>query len=137
MAHTAPTPANLKTRYSAFAGVADVTVQYWLTDAERYVDTTWAEGDYAPALMALAAHHMKLDGLGTQTAAGALPAGVTRFKSGTMDVTVSDSAASAAAEGSLRSTRYGLEFLAIRRRNFAGPRIVVAGTVPACGFPVW
>lgn len=131
MAHSAPLPADLKLRYPAFAAVDDATVQYWLTDAERFVDTTWPEGDYAPALMAVAAHNMALSGLGA-IGAGALPAGVTRFKSGAMDVTISEAAASAQAKGGWAATRYGLEFQTLQRRSFAGPRVVAAGRLPAC-----
>ena len=38
------------------------TIRTWLTDAERFVDRSWAEGDYAAALMAKAAHEMVLLG---------------------------------------------------------------------------
>lgn len=134
MAYTAPTPADLKARYPAFAAVDDETIQYWLTDAERFVDESWLEADYAPALMAVAAHHMADAGLGAQSGSASLPAGVTRFRSGQMDVTVSDSAASASAKGGFGSTRYGREYQAMLRRNFGGPRAIVAGTVPA-GIP--
>lgn len=129
MAYTAPLPSALKLRYPAFAAVDDTVVQYWLTDAERFVDTTWREADYAPALMAAAAHAMALQGLGA-TGAAALPTGVTRFKSASVEVAVSEAAASAQAKGGWGATRYGAEFQAIQRRNFAGPRVVAAGTLP-------
>lgn len=131
MAHSAPLPADLKLRYPAFTAVDDTAVQYWLTDSERFVDTTWPEGDYGPALMAAAAHSMALGGLGA-SGAGALPAGVTRFKSGALDVTISEAAASAQAKGGWAATRYGLEFHAMQRRNFAGPRVIAAGRLPTC-----
>lgn len=121
----APTPANLQLRYPAFAAVADEVIQYWLTDAERFVDTTWAEADYGPALMALAAHNMALGGIGS--AASQLPAGVTRFKSGAMDVTIAESVASQSSASGYASTRYGREYAALLRRNFAGPRLVQTG----------
>ena len=120
MAYTAPTPAALKARYPAFAAVLDATVQYWLTDAERFVDQTWREGDYAVALMACAAHHMAMGNIG---AAGAIPAGVTNFKSGTFSATLSDKAASATG---FDATVYGREYRALQRRNFGGPRIIRA-----------
>lgn len=119
MAYTKPTPSNLKTRYPAFAAVADDTVQYWLTDAERFVGETWREADYAPALMACAAHHMAQSGV--VGGAGALPQGVTNFKSGTFSAQISEAQA---AKTGFETTRYGLELRALMRRNFAGPRLV-------------
>lgn len=134
-----PSAADLKARYPAFADVADATVQSWLTDAERNVDTTWIEADYPAALMAHAAHAMAMQGIGAASGAGALPAGVTRFKSGAMDVTVSEAAASAQAKGGYAASPYGREFARLQRRSFGGPRAVAGGTVPSCGcgYPVW
>ena len=131
MAYTAPTPAELILRYPAFAAVDEEVIQYWLTDAERFVDESWIETDYAPALMARAAHEMAVEGLGTEAEATAdLPAGVTSFKSGSFSVQFSEGAANAKSAGSLSSTRYGSEFAALRRRNKFGPRITATGTVP-------
>jgi hypothetical protein len=64
-----------------------------------------------------------------------MPAGVTRFKSGAMDVTVSEAAASAQAKGGYASTSYGLEFLALQRRNFGGPHLVTGTLSSACPCP--
>ena len=122
MAYTVPSASDLKTRYPAFTSVSDPTIVYWITDAQRFVDTTWREADYAPALMARAAHEMALGGLGT---GGSIPEGVTRFKSGSFEASVSESAVQAIVKGGLDATRYGREFKAIMRRNFAGPRLVV------------
>jgi hypothetical protein len=127
MAYSPPSLAELKTRYPAFAATADATIQYWLTDAERFVDTSWAEGDYAPAIMALAAHNMALAGLGSTNGAGAIPAGVTRFKSASIDVTISEAAAGAQAKGGYAATVYGREFQQLQRRNFGGPRLSATG----------
>lgn len=123
MAHTAPTPADLKLRYDAFAAVDDAKVQYWLTDALRFVDTSWDEHDYAPALMAAAAHHMALRKLGTDVTAQ-IPAGVTSFKSGDFSASIAESAAARSAAGGWAATEYGLEFKALLRRNKGGPRLV-------------
>lgn len=128
-----PSPAHLIARYPAFASVAIGTIRMWLTDAERFVDESWPEGDYAAALMSYAAHSMALLGLGASSGAAAIPAGVTRFRSGAMDVSISESAASAQANGGLDATVYGREFKLLRRRNFGGPRVIAAGTLPACG----
>jgi hypothetical protein len=131
MAYEAPAPADLIARYPAFTAVADETIQYWLTDAERFVDESWIEGDYAPALMARAAHEMALAGLGSEAEATAdLPAGVTSFKSGSLSVQFSEGAAADRAAGSLASTRYGSEFVILRRRNKGGARLTETGTIP-------
>jgi hypothetical protein len=113
--------AGLRLRYPAFAAVPSATIDYWLTDAMRFVDDSWTEADYAPALMAAAAHHMAMNGLGTE---GALPQGVTSFKSGTFSATVD---ASQAGRTGWASTRYGQEYLALLRRNKGGARVIVAG----------
>lgn len=125
MAYVAPTPADLKMRYAGFSAVGDTVIQYWLTDALRFVDATWIEADRAVAEMAYAAHQMAAAGL-EAVAAGTVQVlpGVTRFKTGTMDVAFSDAAASQAAAGDFTSSRYGKEYLALRRRSNGGPRLV-------------
>jgi hypothetical protein len=127
-----PSPQHLKQRYPAFASVDAGTIEYWLGDGERYVTTSWAESDYAPALMAYAAHNMALGGLGTDASAiAALPAGVTRIKSGSFEAALTDAAANARATGSFGATRYGQEFLAMLRRNRGGPLVMATGAIPA------
>jgi hypothetical protein len=131
-----PLPPHLKQRYPAFADVDAGTVQYWLTDAERSVDTSWSEGDYAAGLMALAAHNMALAGYGTDAAKLAvIPAGVSRFKSGSLDVTLTDASANARMGASYDSTRYGQEYLALLRRNRGGPLVGDTGALPTPGYP--
>ena len=126
-----PTVADFRLRYLNFASVPDATVQYWLDDAARFVTEAWG-GDYAPALMAYAAHQLALAGMEAQAggAGATLPGGVTSFRSGSLSVSVSDTVASAWASGSWRATRYGADFLAMLRRNRGGP--IVASAEP-CG----
>lgn len=126
MAYTAPAVSDFRTRYPAFASIADDVVQYWLTDAQRFVDQSWREVDYAPALMACAAHNLAMSGALTGVAGMALN-GVTSFKSGSFSANIDASAAQAAASGGWQATRYGKEFLALMRRNFAGPRLIRGG----------
>lgn len=126
-----PLPQHLIARYPAFAAVPTATIQYWLTDAERFVDESWTEGDYAAALMALAAHNMALAGLGVDAAAVSdLPVGVTSFKSGTLAVSFAESAAADRVTGALTSNRYGSEYAMLRYRNKGGPRVTATGAVP-------
>lgn len=121
-----PGPAHLIARYPAFAAVPVATIRSWLSDATRIVTESWAEGDFAPGIMALAAHNMTLQGLGASGAAN-LPAGVTRFRSGAMDISVSETAANARNSGSYAATAYGWEFQIMLRRNVGTMRLVAAG----------
>lgn len=137
--YTKPLPPHLRARYPAFANVDAGTIQFWLTDAERYVTNAWTEGDYAAGLMALAAHNMALAGYGTDAAAlTGIPAGITRMKSGSFELGFTDSAANARATGALDSTRYGAEYQALLARNRGGPYITPTGMPPDGVYPnVW
>lgn len=132
MAYDAPTPANLKARYPAFAAVADDTIQYWLTDAERFVDTSWIESDYAPALMAMAAHNMTEQAVaGIASTGSTIPAGVTSFKSASVSINFAESAVNKQVDGGLEADRYGREYAALLARSKGGPRITGGGSI-AC-----
>lgn len=133
MAYTAPTSTDLKARYPAFAAVDDATIDYWLTDALRFVDETWTEGDYAPALMAMAAHNMVtagVAGIAGGDQGSMLANGVTDFQSGAVRLRFSDEAVKVAVAGGYASTRYGLEYASLLRRNKGGPMVVGGGVVP-------
>lgn len=126
MPYVVPAAADLKARYPAFASVADNTITYWITDAQRIVTQSWAEGDYQPGILSLAAHNMalqKVPGL-TTDAASNLPAGVTRFKSASVDIGISEAAANRTVSGGYAATPYGQEFAAMLRRNVGGAQLV-------------
>jgi hypothetical protein len=106
--------AAFRIRYPEFATTPDATIQYWLTDAGRYVDESWIEGDYGPAKIAYAAHNIAMG------STDAIPQGVSRFKSGAVDIGLTDAQASATG---FAATRYGRDFKALMRRSFAGPTI--------------
>jgi hypothetical protein len=125
-----PAPSHLVARYPAFADVSPDTIQIWLTDAERLVDTSWIEADYPVALMALAAHNMALAGLGATTSSSVLPAGATSLRSGSFAVTIAEEVAKAQAGFGYDATRYGVEFAVMLRRNKGGPRVTATGTIP-------
>ena len=138
MAYVVPTAADLKLRYPAFTAVDDAVVTYWITDAQRSVDESWSETDYGPALLALAAHNLSLAGLGADSATlAALPAGVTRVKSGSFEAAFTDAAANARATGSFDATRYGQEYLVMLRRNRGGPRVMATGIAPPSIYPAY
>lgn len=106
--------ALFRVRYANFAAVDDGTVGYWLAEGAKRV-ASWSETSRENASLLFAAHSLSSQGLG----AGAIPAGVTSFKSGTFSATVSDGLAS---KTGLSATIYGREFLALARQ-FAGPRL--------------
>ena len=129
MAYVIPTANELQTKYPAFAAVADATIDVYIADAQ--VDETWLEADYAPAIMAWAAWSMTDAGIGTGgEIAGYIGSGVTKLKSGTLDVSFSDKAASASG---YETNIYGRTYLMLLRKNKGGPR-VVRGNPGDCGW---
>lgn len=122
MPYTTPTAAQLKTKYPAFASVPDETIDAWIADAP--VDESWFEGDYQAAIMAWTAHQLVSGGIGGGDVAVAGAAGISRLKSGTLDVSFADGSSSAGS-GYL-STSYGRSWLELLRRNKGGPRVAVS-----------
>lgn len=122
-----PLPGHLSQRYPAFANVAFSTIQYWLTDAQRFVTTSWRASDYPFGIMALAAHNMAIRGLVSDGAAAQVPGGVNRFKMGPMEFELTKEAANAKLGGDLTSTVYGLEYQTLLNANLGGPRIADSG----------
>lgn len=134
MAYAKPAPADLRRRYPAFANVSDDDIQFWLTDAERFVDESWMEQDYAPALEAVAAHNMlrvNVTGLSFSKIAGLAAKGITQFKSGSFSAQLSDEAVAKITDGGWASTPYGDDYLALLRRNKTGMGVTDPGCVPA------
>jgi hypothetical protein len=132
MAYDIPTAAQLKALFPAFAAVADATVDAWIVRAGRSVDTTWFEEDFTHGHMLLAAHYMVTNGLGTGAAAEAAAAGADGFKvmrSGSLTLERFENKEGAAAS-EFGSTSYGLQFLALAKRNRGGPRVMGTGVFP-------
>lgn len=109
------TLAAFRVRYPAFAAVDDATVDAWLEEGETEV-VGWSEVTQDRGAMAYAAHRLAEQGFGT----GVIPAGVTSFKSGTFSTSIGDSVA---ARTGFYASLYGREYMALMRRNFAGPRL--------------
>lgn len=132
MPYTLPTPADIKLDFPVFAAVDDAVIQRMIDlRIPMWVDESWLESDYTYAGELVVAHYLTLAGLGTGTdaeIAGQGLSGVTRLKSGTLDVTFSDSASTST--GEFDGTRYGQQFAALLRKNRGGPRIAVGG---GCG----
>lgn len=114
--------ANFRMNYPAFITVDDGPIGYWLAKAGGEVGTNWPAADRDDAKAAWAAHMLSLTGV----LPSATPGGVTNFRSGDFSATI-DSAV--AQRTGLESTIYGQEFIRLRRRAFAGPRM--AWTPPA------
>lgn len=125
MAYVPATPATLKLRFPAFAGVDDATLQYWIDDARLIVTDAWADVDRANAEMSLAAHNLTLNGYGSAGGAvGDLAAmGVTSFKSASMSVNFAEGVIASGAAGGYGATKYGKDFQVYLRRNRGGPRL--------------
>lgn len=125
-----PTPGNLIALYPAFAAVPRVTVQTYLTMAGGSVDTTWEEADFPFAILALAAHFMEGNGLGTGAAAQAAASGAGAFKtmkSGALSLERFDQKDGASG---FASSSYGQTYLRLLRRNRGGP-FVTGAPIPA------
>lgn len=118
------TVAGLKARYAIFAPVPDETVQLFLDDALSSVAAFGEDADRGQMLKA--AHDMivsKVPGI-IKDAAEQLPGGVTKFRSASMDVAVSETAANRSLSYGYISTWFGSEFAKLLRRHCGGPRLV-------------
>lgn len=131
MAYTLPTVSTLKTMYPAFADVPDATVQLYIDQAARTVDTSWTETNYADGIMLLACHNMVMAGLGKGAEAQANAeglAGYSMVKSG--QLTLQKSATSRSdAEGvpsPWNSTGYGIQFYWLARHDRPGGVVALA-----------
>lgn len=134
MAYIVPTAAELKARYPAFAGVSDDIVNSALTEAQRMVDETWTEGDYATAIMLYACHIMALDGHGTSPDAQANTGQAANFqtiRSGQLTLTRGQkSGGGSDTENWYKSTRFGSRFWMLLQQNKGGGRVAASGVSP-------
>lgn len=123
MAFTQPTVADFRLRFPAFEAVSDERIQYWL-DHHAPVTTAWIEGDYQDAILELTAHNLVVNDEVPGSGDGGAMAGVTRFRSASMDVSFSEKAANAGLDGDYDATKYGQRFKIYLRRSMGGPRLV-------------
>lgn len=119
MAYILPTAADLKARIPAFAEVDDALITFAITDAARSVDNTWTEGDYATAIIYLAAHNMVGEGVfGRETD---IASSVTSSKLGdAQDSYGSLASAGADGYGEYGTTIYGVRYMRLLYLNVAG-----------------
>jgi hypothetical protein len=120
MTITPPPAADLKARYPVFADVSDALIDAVMGEAAQWVDTSWRAADRVPAVLALAAHLMAVEGALDGGASGSAVNGpVASSKVGDVAVTFANRAAASMGDLSgFGETAYGQQFLRLRRRNF-------------------
>ena len=104
--------ALFRLRYPDLASVSDGQVGYWILDATGQVGDNWPTASQTPARLALAAHRASM-------ATASIPTGITSFKSGDFQISMSSEASIRA---DIEQTVYGREFVKLRQAAFAGPR---------------
>lgn len=119
---TLPTVQDFRDRFPVFAAVPDARVEYWLAHHDPVTDR-WDEIDYQPAILDLTAHNIVINDEVPGSDAGSM-AGVTRFRSASMDVSFSERAAHAGFDGGYDASKYGQRFAVYLRRNVGGARLV-------------
>lgn len=118
MPYTLPTANELQTRYPAFATTADGTIDLAITDAARFVDETWLEDDYQPAIMALAAHNLTMEGaLGGSVQNGGA---ITSEKLGDASTSYGNAIDASKSVSDWGQTTFGRAFLRLLRVNQPG-----------------
>lgn len=125
MSYVPPTPADFKTRFPAFASVADATIQLLLDEAALMVDDTWvSQADFTLGRMLYAAHYLTLDGAATggSSSTEAQLLGFQSIRMGPLELTRFKG--SDASAGSWGSTSYGTRFLELVRRNSPAVAVV-------------
>lgn len=128
-----------KTAKPQFANVPDDTIQTYLDLAELWVDGSWPEKLYKPAMIAAACHLMTLDGLGTDAYSQSQKDGTALFstiRSGQLSLTRyrQSSGDNSDYQSWLSQTPCGQFFLQLLRRVKAGPRVVTVSGM-GCASP--
>lgn len=117
MAADAPT---LKARFNAFESLDDAVVQAALTEAKREAGGgDWRQGDEEEAELLLACHYLASEDALNNGAATTDPRRVISRRIGD----ASETYATGGAHEDLRSTVFGIRYLRLLRKNFAGPRL--------------
>lgn len=121
MPYTLPTANELQARYPAFATTADGTVDTAIAEAARFVDESWFEDDYQPAIMALAAHNMTMEGAlgGTVQNGGA----ITSEKLGDASTSYGNAISDSKTVSDWSQTVFGRKFLLLLRVNQGGAAV--------------
>lgn len=143
MAYVTPTATDFRTRYPEFTAVGNATITAMIAEAEVDVNATWIENDRRPAVMALTAHWLFLEGEPARTTAAASGGGggttatqtVRSIRVGDVETTFSDSSSTGGGSTSTSTriaftgtnypaTPYGQRYLMLLRRSFPAVAIV-------------
>lgn len=125
MSYTAPSVSDFKSRFPAFASVADGVIETGLSEAGQLVDNTWnTQEDFTLGRLLYAAHVLTLDGHGISAEAEMAANGLLGFDSITSGKLSVKRASGDAGGSPLMQTQYGRRFNEVLLRNRSGPRIV-------------
>lgn len=133
MSYDLPTAQSIKDLWPQFANVPDATINAWIAQATRYVDTSWLESDYTYAIQLLTAYFLVRNGYGTGVAAEMSSQGMdglTMVKSG--QLTVQRASSSQSDSGGVpdpwNANRFGVEWWGLARKNHP-PMLVAAAPI--------
>lgn len=138
MPYETPTATAFKARYTEFDPVSDARVDVFISEALSSVDNSWVETDYQPAIMALTAHKLVLEGepqrssdpsalvdvnnLGRKIKTRKVGDVSTEFEGTEMSASANDKGSSFTL--GLSKTSYGQRYLQLLKLNAAGMRVV-------------
>lgn len=107
----------LRTIAPEFEDLEDTTLQTWLDLTQPLVSKSAFGAAYEQAVAYLAAHRMKMAGLGAEGAFGNIAdrTGVVSYTEGATSVSFGNNTGVAGAESSLSLTTYGMEYLRLKQ----------------------
>lgn len=120
MPYTVPTVDQFKERFPVFGEAEDLQIQTLLTEASASVDLTWAEADYQPAIMYLAAHLLATDSSQEGDDVGAGGDGTIAsesFNGMSVSYVRPNGVSGGAFTSEYSTTSYGRRYLALLKRN--------------------
>lgn len=126
-----PTAATFKARHPRFAAVADATIDLYIAEAGIDVDAdVWADADYAPGVMYLAAHLMEMEGAVAPTGKTIGTAGaIKKAKAGDVEVEYQamQTTGNSRLDATYGQTIYGRRYMELAARNtgLGGPIVLV------------
>lgn len=123
MPYTAPTIADLKARFPAFASVGDPLLTLVLNEAIGAIGPEWLERDRAPAQLYYAAHMLASEGA-ADGGVSAVAGPVKRDKVGDAETEFAGVAGGTGDTSGFGSTEYGRRYLRLLRLNFPGVAVV-------------
>ena len=107
----------LRTIAPEFEELEDTVLQTWLDLTQPLVSKSAFGAAYEQAVAYLAAHRMKMAGLGAEGAFGKIAdrTGVVSYTEGATSVSFGNNTGVAGAESSLSLTTYGMEYLRLKQ----------------------